>query len=732
MALERILISIAVMCLYLFILVNVCMSQALGSNDGMTLEVMKQFCYPGEYNREDMMYINVKTSDMNAHLEALSSKPVQKLHISVLPSIDNWEIDVDNIPNFWNLTELWIVKDGSSKVMKMILHCGDTQKKSNVEQLHLKFSYDSNGDYNLQQFLLSMPNLQLLELLGTRYPGDPLSIMSALRDKPNLKVLKLNKFFTLGSSSTWLEPEHFFKPLINSSVMCLELCDNYLVGINYGMFSVLPHIRLFNVSHNLFHGNYSNYFIIELLLNPTIEIINFATQGYYTNRFKRSETYQQTHSHVDEYNSNQECKDVFSHALVNPRFPTCELIKCLKPVRHYPCSVFPRSIDISALIDFNCDNFLRLPLGQNIKAIIADEIDTSVSQYSPLKQFTICFAENQLETLSLANNAVYLKQKRFSNVFQNSKIIGLNSIENLNVSYNNLNILLPNSKVLNSFPNLVRLSLQGNNLLFENSSTDSICTFFPNLTQLDMSSSGISHIPQHFFSACGYNRISVNLANNSITEQRLSFSMDYLLRIRHLNLGYNKINFFYQKTRSLLFNYKGPKISVQFGGNPFICNCSDDSLETMRLFQSSPNKMITFVGVENYQCQQNYTGIRFQTIMKVNTEKIQDLCHPKYVSPYVIAVAVGCSLMLLLILGFMIYKYRFYILTCFYKSKVRLRCQEKQKHSYLYDIFIAYCSEDRKWVHKFLMKTLEDRYNFTLCIHLRYVYMYNIQFSMPF
>ena len=665
-----------------------------------------------------MIYINVKTSEMTAHLDQLSSRSVQKLHISVLLSIDNWVIDMDNIHNLSHLTHLWIVRNTSSP-LKMILKYGDTPRQLYIEHLHLKFpqAIDKNG--NLQRFLLSMPHLQVLELLGRRYQADLLSIMSALGNKPNLKVLKLNRLFTY-SNWTLLSPGHFFQPLLNSSVMCLELCDNYLVGIKPGMFTVLPYIRLFNASHNLFGGYYTNSFLLEVMLNPVIEIINFATQGHYGKRFERSQKYQQSHNNVGEYNGEEECKHLLFNALLNhSRYSTCEFTQSIKPLHKFPCTLFPRNLDISSLIDFNCHNSLRVPLGQNIKVIIADELDISTSQYTSFKQYTICFAHNQLETVSFASNGIYIKQKGISHVLQNIKMTGLDSVKNLNLSYNDMDMILPNSQVLKSFPNLHHLSLQGNNLTLENSSTDSICTFFPNLTQLDIPSSGISDIPQHFFSSCNHKEMFVNLANNSVSEPRLSSSMDYLIQIRHLNLSYNNISFFLQNTRSLLSKHKGPEINIQLVGNPFICNCSEDSLETIRLFQSSENTLITFVRVENYKCQQYYTGTGLQMIMQVNMEKIQELCHPKYVSPYLIAVSVVSSLMMLLLVCLLTYKYRFHILTYYYRSKLQLTCQKKQKHSYLYDIFIAYCSDDRKWVHNFLMKTLENKYNFKLCIHLR-------------
>ena len=45
---------------------------------------------------------------------------------------------------------------------------------------------------------------------------------------------------------------------------------------------------------------------------------------------------------------------------------------------------------------------------------------------------------------------------------------------------------------------------------------------------------------------------------------------------------------------------------------------------------------------------------------------------------------------------------------------------EIERKSYTYDAFVAYCEEDRFWVHDILRKELEDIYSFRLCLHYRY------------
>ena len=710
-----------------FVILNltfVYMSNVFGNDNSISLENLKRLCYPGEYNRKDMLYITVETSKIDAYLDVLASKSVQNLHLSVIPSLDNWVVDLDNIHHFHNLTELWIVRDISSQALKMTLKYGDTLEKTNIQRLHLKFLYDSLIDYgSLHRFLSGMPYLQVLELNGLRYSGDSLSIMSALHNKNYLTVLKLNQFLTIMSDNTAFTPEIFFKPLLNSSVMCLEVCDNYIVDFKPGLFDVLPDIRILNLSQNLATGFDTNYSLAEVLLNPTIEILNMSSQGYNGNRFKRSKRYTPAQNSASKSNTTEDCRDLIVFALVNQsRFAYCEVVKCLLSDRYFPCSVIPKHLDVSGLVDFNCISHVKCPLGPNFKAIIADGINFSRNQYAfSSLTYPLCFAENKIEYFSFAKNAMYLKQ--IPNIF-NFKVIGLNSLNHLNLSHNDI-IIFPSCQLLRHLPNLHSLYIQGNRIQFESNSTDSICTFLPKLTRLDMSSSGISIIPEEFFSACGHTKMWLNLEKNLITGTELSVSIKALLRITHLNLGNNKIRMFNKQSRSSLLNHKGPRVNMHLGGNPFICNCSEDSLESIKLFQSSANKMITFVGLETYQCQQYYTGTTFQRIMDVDMDKVEELCHPKYVSPYSIAVTVICFLMLVLLVSFLTYKYRFYFLTCFYKCKMKIYCHKKRKDTYLYDIFIAYCSEDRKWVHNFLMKTLENKYNFKLCIHLRYVYKLN-------
>jgi hypothetical protein len=38
---------------------------------------------------------------------------------------------------------------------------------------------------------------------------------------------------------------------------------------------------------------------------------------------------------------------------------------------------------------------------------------------------------------------------------------------------------------------------------------------------------------------------------------------------------------------------------------------------------------------------------------------------------------------------------------------------------YIYDGFVVYCDEDKKWAHEKLVPVLEEEYGHKLCIHYR-------------
>ena len=72
----------------------------------MDLEDLKRLCYPDEYNRNDMMYISTKTSEIKESLEKSSVLSIKRLHMTVSPTKENWEIDLHAVYSLNNLTEL--------------------------------------------------------------------------------------------------------------------------------------------------------------------------------------------------------------------------------------------------------------------------------------------------------------------------------------------------------------------------------------------------------------------------------------------------------------------------------------------------------------------------------------------------------------------------------------------------------------------------------------------------
>jgi hypothetical protein len=53
------------------------------------------------------------------------------------------------------------------------------------------------------------------------------------------------------------------------------------------------------------------------------------------------------------------------------------------------------------------------------------------------------------------------------------------------------------------------------------------------------------------------------------------------------------------------------------------------------------------------------------------------------------------------------------------RHKWKRQYRKTMNADYIYDAFVCYCALDRFWVHNVLMKELEGKYGFKLCIHYR-------------
>ena len=681
------------------------------------LDELKNFCYPKEYDRPDVVYVHLAFSQMSNFFNKSSSRGIERLHISVEPTGEDRKclIDVNNIHQLQNLTELWIIWDSQKEMKRMAFQYEGSAQLPNIRRLHLHFWYNiDNGD--LMRFIQSVTHLELLDIVGFKAVEDMgKSIIKALQNKP-IKALKLNKLGTLISQEFFhIDPHAFFSPISNASLICLDLSNNYIMSFDVGVTSVFPSLRIINVSKNLLNSKKRNaYALLELVINPILQLINVSYQGLASDESKPFSKRSTHHNDNNGLRMSKNCDEYFFPAITTGnRDSVCKLANCT--LENFPCEIIPFHFDIGRHLDFACTPQIKFPMGQNLQELLVDNIGATTNQVlMPITPGTICIEPNNLKRLSFSRNSEYLHFRNTEIAIKKSICRGLESLSYIDFSFNSINMTLP-CRLLTGLPSLQEINLRRNGVILTLNNL-TICDIWRSLKYLDISLTNIHRIPSGFFRNC--KGLSLNIAHNNISDADLETDFPNMLQIKAFNVSFNNIHYFTGKVRHLMKNIKNHQPAMDFRGNPFTCDCSEDSIETIKLLQESV-KQGRFLGVEHYLCYQTYFSTGYQFISQINLEEVENLCFPKKPPLLLIILATLSSIVAICSSLALFWKYRFYAFTFYYRQKFKVT--KPTQSEFKYDVFISYCSEDRIWVHNVLMKTLEEKYNFKLCIHYRYV-----------
>ena len=695
-------------------------------------EDLKTLCYPGEYHMPHITYIKKEPHLIGPYLNTMDCTS-SSLHVSV-DTYDGYkynEISLDHIYRC-NLTELWLVAPQESQALLVKYNGFKGFKLNTIKFFHLKLPLDSAGD--LASIISDMPNLRLLELAGNRRltKTDILRILAVLQGKP-LNALKLNGFQF--PSGLWneemmhiLEPQ-YFKAISSVPLMCLELLDNYIAGADYGIFDMLPHVRILNVSYN--YLNIRNYVLWEYFGNPVLEVIDISGQGYRGRYLDFSKT------------SNTPCKpDLqmrFRRSELNNtnggthQSTDCELMKGMifkmandPGIFDIPCGFLPSFSDLSRLVDASCSPPLKIPLGKKIKVIKADFFIKFAGQFPPNVNYRkICFHENSLTTISVAHSSLFMSSGQFSSLLHTAETVGLNHLKNIDFSYNRINIIFPDVLLFRSIPYLGKLFIQGNNITFNYTSGNGLCDIYPHLEELNLAHSNISNIDTQLFKGCNGSLKLVDLQENIMTDIFNISSIESRFHIDTINLTRNKIKFFSKNTLEHLQHFippPGRKMGLDLTSNEFLCDCSAPSLGTIKLIQNADSYGVHFVNRKSYVCLTTYHTGEYIPIMDINIDEVNNICFPSQTTKILLITTIILAIVTVACMITLLWKYRFRALTMLHRVRLRTFNQNGKNMDFKYDAFVAYCSKDRIWVHNVLRKSLEETYGFGLCIHYRYIF----------
>jgi Leucine-rich repeat (LRR) protein len=220
---------------------------------------------------------------------------------------------------------------------------------------------------------------------------------------------------------------------------------------------------------------------------------------------------------------------------------------------------------------------------------------------------------------------------------------------------------------------------------------------------------------------------SLQLGNNNIMSLSLNNPFKYMKGLDFLGLSANKLNTFHKN--SLPDNIVDGLKTLDLASNPYICNCNLIWFikwlnNTKSVIQQYPHHYYC-VMPESWNVIQQYPHQYYCVVPEswkgrlLNT--FSEDCAEHQRLTVTIIVAISCSILVVMaITTITVYKMRWHIRYWIYLIRAKHRNYSQLSNmDYVYDGFVVYCDEDKKWVHEKLVPVLEVEYGHKLCIHYR-------------
>nr|WBP49900.1 Toll-like receptor protein [Mimachlamys nobilis] len=312
---------------------------------------------------------------------------------------------------------------------------------------------------------------------------------------------------------------------------------------------------------------------------------------------------------------------------------------------------------------------------------------------------------NSVKCVDLHDNLLY---------YWKGPIVNLNLLEYVDLSHNSCGRVSPG--FFQDVSTLKTLNVSHNNLgeVFKNETTSNILQQLKSLENLN-----ITHNKIDYMSAGVFHNLDalqkIDLSVNQLTEWNVE--IDHLNRLKFLNISYNRLIVLPKSFMNAVDSItKVTNLTLDLHGNPFRCDCN--KLEFLKWV--SKRKHI-FVNIGEYDCRKSdESQISFRDLESI-IAKLERDC-----SDY-IGLIVGTSVILMicltLILGGVLYRFRWKLRYLYYMAKNRYKgyevVRDRRDSHYQYDAFISYCASDSSFVIHDIVDNLEINYGLRLCLHQR-------------
>lgn len=556
--------------------------------------------------------------------------------------------------------------------------------------------------------------------------------------------------------------------IIFPNLIELDLSDNTIARMPPGISSMAPILEKYDISGNMLLDTSNMALVVESLMHPTIQIFSAAYQGFrgrnpdpyiHPDVFV-SETYERTDKHLsylvnereqetshfkrslfemeqlptqDAYSTRPNSTSGLELHQVEVLFQcfnrigfnisytfleskaTCKYVKCILPTifAAIDCDkqIFPT---FSEVFQADCMLFTKIPIGRNLQDFYFSEVHLEQAETVGFR-FTgnLCLrTPNQLQIVFGDGNEIWMQTAQVGKIV--SSLDGIEGLENLTtivLSNNSVTTAGQDSKPLSkgTLPNVKYVDISGNFVNF----TD-FCGLIPKLSWLNLRHTNLTKIPPSLIRNCTHLR-KLLLAYNKIDVDTLdTLDLNGTGNLKLLELRGCSIRNFSKTFIRKLESSANFKLDLSF--NPLHCDCH--SQDFARWMIKSQGRLKNY---HKYYCS-GPGGLEF--FNNIHPDIFWNKCDSYTIEEIIYSVVTTVSVFLFFIVLYLIYRMRWRLKYAFFKAsqfcKRHLsREGDSQKKLWKYDAFISYAAEDRFWVHETLMKTLEKKYGFQLCIHYR-------------
>lgn len=645
-------------------------------------------------------------------------------------------VDLRNISRLQNLTELTLLPAEIMYYDPSILLVEEDTFKCTRQIIKLVINI-ALEPMDLGEIIIPLSKLEVLDLSNVKTVGIQ-NIKSLLLDinGTHIKELWLSQFQTIGGRH--FEPTVNLKLFFGNVLFSLEkldLSNNGILNMFPGIADKTPNLKYLNVSNNFLFDEQNTPFSLEAWTHHNLEELYLGYQGFSKNPLAQNQVHSKKEALMElpdnmfkldsMFEIYVNCSNTITKGnvtlLLHNKTLSCEFVNCIYPryEGHISCSSLPELADI---LDCNCISCIKIPVGKRLKILHTDFLGLGKGVHlGAYHHGRLCFSENVVTEFSFAYNSDYMAKSNFLKQFVNLEdIVGVDFFEKGYFQYNymhNYSISMFQTR----FPALVDLNLAGNFLMM--TKTLKLCQKNKTLQSINISDNNLTFISKGFFEHC-YQLEYIDMSANLIQSHDFNLTLSDLTKLKHLNLANNKLVIIPIAITQQLDNLVSIQTSqnkqispiLDISYNPFVCNCNKSSTEFIRWFQLTS---VSIVNKESLTCS-GINGISI-LIFTLDLKSHMATCFPSNKIPIIISVTATAGFFSIVAFIILVYKSRWTIKYYSYKSS-KLCCSSNPDHTYRtkkFDAFVSYCADDRFWVHSVLMKQLEEKYKFKLCIHYR-------------